>query len=37
MFLKLETVQAFLKENDLYDEKTHAIYGTISTGGTSNA
>lgn len=37
MFLKLEEVYDFLKENGLYDGHTHAIWATIRTGGTSNA
>ena len=37
MFLKLEEVHDFLKENSLYDDHTHAIWATKRTGGTSNA
>ena len=37
MFLKLEEVHDFLKENGLYDDHTHAIWATIRTGGTGNA
>ena len=37
MFLKLEEVHDFLKENSLYDDHTHTIWATKRTGGTSNA
>ena len=37
MFLKLEEVHDFLKENSLYDDHTHVIWATKRTGGTSNA